>query len=114
MKKTNFLEQLESIASQAETFIKKNVKEGKTVVFLSDEDRENNGDLLYELPVASQVTKHGFYDEFGIVSISKENDEIKFSGICKGEGDDDDNLSLGDLDNTSICAIADLLSKKIK
>ncbi len=113
-KKTNFEERLENIAQEALDFIKTNVKKGKTIIFLTDKEREKNENALYELPIASKVTKHGFYDEFAITSITKKGDDLVFYGVCKGESDDDDEITLNDISNTNLCAIADLVAKTLK
>lgn len=113
MKKTNFEERLQIIAQEALDFLKSNVKKGKTIIFFTEKQREENEDAFYELPIASKVTKHGFYDEFSITSVTKKGDDLIFNGVCRGEGDDCDEITLNDISNTNLCAIADLVAEKL-
>ncbi len=114
MKKTNFEVRLTDVAQEALDFLKKNVKVGKTIVFLTEDEREEDSNKLYELPIGAKVTKHDFYDEFAITSITNKKGTLIFNGVCKGEADDDDEIGLDDISNTNLCAIADLVSSKLK
>lgn len=63
-------------------------------------------DLFYELPIHFQVTKHGYYEEYAIVSIEGRQARC----IAKGESDEPEiTIDLEDIETVNLCHLADLL-----
>jgi hypothetical protein len=66
-------------------------------VLLTDEEYEDNNEVMYELPRVSRISKHGFHIEYVITKITKGGDIIA-KGICDDYGDEI-TLSVKDLNN---------------
>ena len=72
----------------------------------------NNDEEIASLPFFTKVSKHGFYNEYSIQTIRKQDDEIILEGIENGEIQDFDSISLSEMqDLYSLCDIADRLSQ---
>jgi len=124
MKKTNFIERFNAInliVQEATKFIETApIKSGQTIKLMK------KGDDINDVPMASRVDKHGCYDEFGVVAISKPNQKLFPTEVIlhlegKGEvSDEKKEVPLSEIgnyyviDDYNICALADLVSKTLK
>ena len=106
----SFQEKLEDLSQKALEFIKKSVK--KKIVFATVEQLEEDNDLLVELPSISYVTKHGFYEEYAILSIEKIDDRFIAHTTGKGEnyGQNED-FEIDEIDSPSLCYLADAIKE---
>jgi hypothetical protein len=110
----SFLEKLESLRANAIEYIRKVLKQRGTGYELIDPAtyEEDFDDEVYDLPRANYVGKHGNYDEYPIVVIDIDADDIlTFKGICKlGDTDDDRDFSVEELSSACLCQIADVVA----
>ena len=98
-----FLQQLNTLRLTALTIILEIVKDEHFELF---NEEEEDLDGLYSLPIVSTVSKHGFYEEYGIISVSTEG----VKGKDKGESGEVRDFSFDDIDTGNLLALADLLS----
>lgn len=113
--KTNFLERLEGVEQEALDFIRKTLKKGQTITLATNNELEKNNDLIYELPNVGHYGKHGTYDEYAVLSITKSTKNvITLQTKGKGEADGEEEFGLGEMDANALCFLADEISKKLK
>jgi hypothetical protein len=98
-----FLQQLNTLRLTALAIILEIVKDEHFELF---NEEEEDWDVLYTLPVISTVSKHGFYEEYGIISVS--TDGVK--GKDKGETSEVRDFAFDDIDTDHLLALADLLA----
>lgn len=114
-KKISFSGRYSDVAQEALDFIKKSLKKSDRIVLATDEELDTEDNLLYELPIVSQVTKHGYYDEYGVISVEKKSaTEIILHTRGKGESSDDMDFDISELDNGNLCFLADEIADKLK
>ena len=114
--KTKFASELQELAEKAQKFIKKNTTKEKIFLIPVDENGEVKREQeFYELPIGIQIGKHGYYDEYAIAALSKDQfGEVVAHGIAKTEADQEEkDFPLGDLYEWPVCALADMLSEKL-
>lgn len=97
-----FLQQLNTLRLTALAIIREIVKDEHFELFNAEED-----DLvaLYSLPFISDVSKHGFYEEYRIVSVSTEG----VKGM-DGETSNVRDFAFDDIETNNLLALADLLA----
>ncbi len=111
--KITFRDSLQSLLQTAQDFIVKNIKEGQEIVLLTEDDI--NSDKFYGQPVFSFVSKHGYYQEYAVMSIRKEADEIIVKGYEKGEGSDYDEMNINNItESYTLCYLADMVAEKLE
>ena len=86
------------------------------ITFL-DTDFDFEHEELDNLPTATVVSKHGFYEEFAVVKL-KRNPAHKemIVAVLYGKGDNMGEIKEKDVDelfHTEICEVADMLEEKI-
>lgn len=114
--KTNFQQLNWDNIKKAQDFIVNNMKEGQTIRFATQEQLDENTELISELPFFSHVDKHGNYDEYGITHITKVDGDpynnIQVFGVNKNsEINDEWSVSLENVDQ--IFALADAVAEKL-
>lgn len=85
----------------------------KPVKLISEEDINNGEDAFYDLPICQRIDKHGFYEEYAIVEVSKLKERVILKCIGRGEAypqEADFELS----ETNDVCWLADLVQKNIK
>ncbi len=76
---------------------------GVTKVFCSDYETEE----FYELPIYFRVTKHGYYEEYAVVSIDKNN----LTCIAKGETNEQEiTVDINEIETVNLCYLAELVN----
>ena len=107
----NFTQKLNDVRQEALNYIHSVLRARGTNYELIDPSTYEDGieDEVYDLPRGFNVNKYEFYDEYPIVVINIENDELSFYGIQIGEGNDDYTFDSDSLTTDTICAIADLV-----
>ena len=115
--KRNFLIRLSEVVQEATNFLN-SLEEGQIVHLATDKELEENEDLLYELPFASRVGKHGNYDEYGVSTVKKINGQLLF--VVQGRSEvsgEVRTIDLGDgyfdISDSSLCTIADEVADKL-
>ena len=98
-----FLQQLNNLRLTALTIILEIVKDQHFELF---NDEEEDWDVLYSLPIISTVSKHGFYEEYGIVSVSTKG----VKGKDKGESSEVRDFAFDDIETNNLLVLADLLA----
>lgn len=113
--KTNFAKDLDKVENSVVKYIKKSVKKNKEVYLVDVDDSGSiiEFDELYNLPIAFDVSKHGFYCEYGIFKIENSEGNIFLHGQEKGENSDERTFLLEEVEVSQLCYLADLISKKI-
>jgi len=121
-KKTNFEEQLLNVEQKALDFLKSAVKEGKHIRLYTEEEAEENDNIVYEMPNVTYVSKHGMFDEYAVVGLKNKTGEIVIE--LKGKGEEsgtEKEMPLSDLgqgfysiDGYNLCKLADEISKLLK
>lgn len=126
MKKTNFTQRLSKVAQEALDFIEKSVKKGKMIRLFTEQEREENDNIIYDMPNATYVGKHGDYSEYAVVAVSHPVKIVLPTEIIlhlEGKGEESGTkieLPLNELGNNyqlsdvELCELADELSKLIK
>lgn len=99
-----FLHQLNALRLTALTIILEIVKDEHFELFNCEEE---DIDVLYSLPIISNVSKHGFYEEYGIVSVS--TDGVKAQPKDDGSSEVRD-FAFDDIETNNLLALADLLA----
>lgn len=79
-----------------------------TALVTFTEDTE--ADEFYELPVVSEVSKHGYYEERAIVAVSWNG--VKTIGKSEGVQGEIEHYEFAEVDNVNLFALADLLISK--
>jgi len=97
-----FLQQLNTLRLTALAIILEIVKDEHFELF---NDEEDDLDTLYSLPIISDVSKHGFYEEYRIVSVSTEG----VKGM-DGETSKVNDFVFDDIDTGNLLALADRLA----
>jgi hypothetical protein len=97
-----FLQQLNTLRLTALAIILEIVKDEHFELFNAEED---DLDALYSLPIISDVSKHGFYEEYRIVSVSTEG----VKGM-DGETSKVRDFAFDDIETNNLLALADLLA----
>ena len=89
-------------------FLKNN---GGRYEFVTTEEIESDdfSDKLWDYPQATYIGKHDFTYYYTITSITLENDNLWFNGVCVGEDSDDYNFGETEVDLACLCDSADLL-----
>ena len=106
-----FGEKFTALAIEAERFLEN--LDDSIIVLATEEELEVNEDLIYELPNIGYVTKHGFYEEYAVVSVEKKQGEIKLKTLAKGEGNNE-TFTLDDVQSDEVLYIADAVREKLK
>lgn len=71
---------------------------------------------LDEMPTATVVSKHGFYEEFAVVGLKKGQHPNIVIAVLYGKGDNIGETKekfIEELYHTEICEVADMLEEKI-
>ncbi|MEK6829789.1 MAG: hypothetical protein AABY15_06745 [Nanoarchaeota archaeon] len=112
----SFYGRLNFVITSALDFIEKSVKKDKKIVFWnSKSEPEGDEDEFYDLPTVTYVTKHGFYEQYGVLSISKKGKDVILHTKGRGEDDSLKDFKLSEInqdDAVSLCLIADLIAEK--
>jgi hypothetical protein len=93
-------------------FFKKNNITRYEFATLEEIESENFADNQWEYPQATYIGKHEFTDYYAITSITLENDNLWFNGVCVGEDSEDYNFGELEVDVACLCDSADLLIVK--
>jgi hypothetical protein len=116
--KTNFHTRLTAVVAEAVTFLHNAVGKKKKIVLMKEEDiykdQEETEEFL-DLPTLSSVSKHGYYDQYAVMSLEKDEDEVILNCIGRGEDSDKRKFKLSELsaeDSSTVCYIADLVANK--
>jgi hypothetical protein len=117
---TNFLEMLNKATKGASDFITENITQGKKIVFLTEEEIEEdeNMDIVHTVPYVCKVGKFEDFSSYGILSIEGKDDDIILRVIGKYDSGGKFEVSfnnLGDfyMEKTQLCDLADLISKNL-
>lgn len=111
-----FTEQIESVVRAAKEFIEKSVTKHGQIVLATEEDFENDDELIHELPAVEYVGKYSTYDEYAIMSVQLSKEEkVEVTGYGKGEINGNiETFDISSLTVFSACWLADLVKEKIK
>jgi hypothetical protein len=92
-------------------FLKNN---GGRFDFATTEEIESDDftDVAWQLPQATYVGKMEYTYYYAITSITLENDNLWFNGVCIGEDSDEYNFGVTEMDVAGLCDCADLLIVK--
>ncbi len=121
-KKTNFAGNLSNETQKALDFIRKSIKKGQYVrLFTEQQEKDTDGNIIYDMPNVSTVDKYSNYEEFAIVAVTNVLDEIIIILVGKGENSDaKKEMKLSELSGSSsefsdldLCNLADLISELI-
>jgi hypothetical protein len=93
-------------------FFKKNDITRYEFATLEEIESENFADTQWEYPQATFITKHEFTNYYAITSITLEDDNLWFNGVCVGEDSEDYNFGELEVDVACLCDSADLLTIK--
>jgi hypothetical protein len=120
MKKTDFFKRINTVVVEAIEFISQAaIKKGK-ITFYEGEGEDD--DAFYDLPTITSVSKHGFYDQFAIIGLSHNGQNVILHTKGRGEDSSDRDFILSENsdesqinrdDSVSICEIADLVAKEL-
>lgn len=110
MKKTNFLDQAQTLVEKATKFINDNVKKN---IELYDTELGYSTDEFFGLPIITKVSKHGFFQQYGVVMIKKVDGKIILNAVEQGEECDEEEFFLNEAPDITICELADLISEKL-
>lgn len=118
--KKNFVSQLNAVVAEAIKFITEAANKQNKIVLLDkeniyDDDEEETEEFL-EMPTITHVTKHGFYEQYAVLSIEKKGDDIILNTKGRGEADEYEDFVLSEVsmdDMSNICYIADLIANKV-
>lgn len=67
-------------------------------------------DTIYELPIGTNVSKHGYYDQYALVVANiSDTKQISFVGVPTTETDDEQRFDIEELSTETIADIADLI-----
>jgi hypothetical protein len=77
--------------------------------FATLEEQEADEFEAWDLPVVSNVDKHGFHYDYGITSITLERDSIWFNGVCVGEDSSDYAFGESEIETGTLCDLCDLI-----
>jgi hypothetical protein len=114
--KKNFVKKIDKVRIDALSYIKSILKQrGDNPYQLIDpstyDDNLDVDEEVYKLPRIKFLNDDGFYEEYPVVTVSLDNEELKFEGIaCIGDTAEDTLFSTDDLDTYTICSIADIIS----
>ena len=118
MKRKEFTVRLQEVVDEASAFIKKEVKVGKKIVFLTDKEMEEDQTAVHDVAAISKVGKHGDYTSYAILSIEGKKQGAVISVISRDEDESRFEVALDDLGNAHIedadlCFLADMIDEKI-
>ena len=121
MKKTNFEKRLLAVEQEAVDFLKKSIKKGKAIRLYTEEEAEENDNILYDLPNVTRVGKYSEYDEYAVAGLKNVDGEIIVELEGKGEESGTEKeipfSQLGEsyygIDGYNLCKLADEVSKRI-
>lgn len=113
--KTDFHKRLMSLHKEVTDFLKKNIKVGQTVTLSTVEETDENLDSLNELPFISYVGKHGDYDEYAVLAITRtEKDEFTLHTRGKGEiSDKEQDFSISEMQTDEVIFLADVVANHL-
>lgn len=111
-KKSTFLSQLQKTVTTALMFLRACLKEGQVMTIYNDVD--TGTEEFYELPVATHFGKHGDFTEYAIISVEKRNGNIILHTISKNEDETKKEFPIEDIEDVSLCQLADLITEKTK
>lgn len=77
-------------------------------------ESEDFSDNQWEYPQATFITKHEFTNYYAITSITLEDGNLWFNGVCVGEDSEDYNFGELEVDVACLCDSADLLTSNNK
>lgn len=99
----------ESLEYIREYFKKNNITRYE---FVTQEDIESEdfSDNQWEYPQATYITKHEFTNYYAITSITLEDGNLWFNGVCVGEDSEEYNFGELEVDVDCLCDSADLLT----
>lgn len=104
-----YLDNLEMMLQNATKSIKEKLEVDKPIVFLEEDDIYE--DKFYEQPVFSKVIKHGFYEEYSIISIRKDEiGNVYVKGIERGETREEEEVDINEVESSVLCYLADKLN----
>lgn len=117
MKKTHatFYASLNFVITSALDFIEKSLTKKKKVVFWTSEtEPEGDEDAFYDLPTVTYVTKHGVYEQYAVLSMSKKGKDVILHTKGRGEDSSLKDFKLSEVnsdDAVSLCLLADLIEE---
>lgn len=109
-----FKERHADLVAEAISYISNLLRTGSYVNIGIPDPEEYNLDHLFGLPFVSYVGKHGFYDQYAIVAVKKEEGQITLYTICTGEDSEEREFLLENADAFNLFAIADELTQILK
>lgn len=116
MKKQSFYAQLNFVITSALDFIEKSMTKKKKVVFWDlEEQPDGTEEEFYDLPTVTYVTKHGFYEQYAVLSMSKKGKNVILHTKGRGENDSLQDFKLSEIssdDSVQIVLLADLIAKE--
>ena len=116
---TKFTTSLNEVTEKAKQYINEYIVEGKTIIFLSEKEMEEDEDAFtdYELPIAMHYGKYGSYDEFKIIGVTYSTLEKEVVCLTKATEAESPTqsplLGLEYLDDSNICDLADFISQNL-
>jgi hypothetical protein len=115
MKHKTFYARLNFVITSAIQFIEKSMTKKKKVSFwTSKEQPDGTEDAFYDLPTVTYVTKHGFYEQYAVMSVSKKGKDVILHTKGRGENDGLQDFKLREInsdDAVSVCLLADLINE---
>lgn len=112
----NFYKHLNFVLTSALDYIENSIKSGQVIKFWKfDEDPEGDEDEFYYLPTVTYVTKHGFYEQYAVMSVSKKDNDIVLSVMGRGQDQSVTEFKLSEISNddaVSIVLLADIIQNK--
>lgn len=120
MEKT-FLEKLQDLISEAEAFLLEAIDSRFSiglsgVTLITNEELEEQVDEIIDLPIVNMFGKYGTYDEYAVISVTKNGSEIMLGLYGKSEGVADKRIDVplsGNLGSAEIIYLADLVKERI-
>ena len=110
-----FVRKYQELSSECITHLKDYLsKNGNRVVFATEEEKESEdfAETTWEYPQATYVGKHEHTYYYTITSITLEDGNLWFNGICIHEDSDEYNFGETEVDLACLCDSCDLLTSK--
>jgi hypothetical protein len=113
----SFVERNDGLRRECLDFITKTLSDnGNKYEFVEEEfiQSEDFDDVKYDLPVATYLGKHDYTYYYAITSITLDNGNLWFNGICIGEDSDEYNFVQAELETGTLCDVADMVKDLFK
>ena len=114
---SSFVERNDGLRQDCLNFIKKFLSDnGNKYEFVEEEyiGSEDFDEVFWELPQVSNIGKHDYHYQYGIVGITLDNDKLWFNGVCIGEDSDEYNFVEIELETGTLCDVADMVKDNFK